>query len=72
MTAHVSRVCTMFAQLGLRGVSVLVSSGDNGVGGSASNACVQNDGSGTRRFIPTFPASCPLYVTMGLIGLCCS
>ena len=40
-------VCNMFGQLGLRGVSVLFSSGDTGVG----SACQTNDGKNTTRFL---------------------
>jgi len=46
-------VCSLFAQLGARGVSVLFSSGDDGVG---EGDC--KDGSGNVRFIPIFPATC--------------
>ncbi|CAE6432120.1 unnamed protein product [Rhizoctonia solani] len=53
------RVCNSFAQLGARGVSVLFSSGDGGVG---SGTCKTNDGTNRTRFQPIFPASCP-YVT---------
>ncbi len=45
-------VCRLFAQLGARGVSVLVTSGDHGVG----EDCVTNDGS--VRFAPRFPGTC--------------
>jgi len=45
-------VCNMFAQLGTRGVSILISSGDNGVG----EDCATTDGS--VNFVPMFPASC--------------
>ncbi|KAH9037066.1 subtilisin-like protein [Lactarius pseudohatsudake] len=51
-------VCDMFAMLGLRGVSVLVSSGNEGIG---EGTCVNRDG--MVRFIPGFPATCP-YVTV--------
>lgn len=54
------QVCQMFAQLGTRGVSILFSSGDTGVG----SACQTNDGKNTTRFLPIFPAACP-YVTSG-------
>ncbi|KAH9060369.1 subtilisin-like protein [Lactarius deliciosus] len=53
-----SYVCDMFAMLGLRGVSVLVSSGNHGIG---RGTCVNKDGK--VRFIPRFPATCP-YVTV--------
>ncbi|KAK2459731.1 hypothetical protein APHAL10511_008265, partial [Amanita phalloides] len=46
-----------YAQLGARGVSILVSTGDGGVAGSQPPS-----GEIPYKFIPTFPASCP-YVT---------
>jgi hypothetical protein len=46
-------LCNVFAQLGLRGVSVLIATGDVGVGGGN---CL--DGDGNVRFYTTFPASC--------------
>ncbi|KAJ8454451.1 hypothetical protein ONZ45_g19303 [Pleurotus djamor] len=55
-------VCNMFAQLGARGVSVLFSSGDVGVGGAD---CMTNDGSNVKRFQPGFPGSCPYVTTVG-------
>lgn len=58
------RVCAGFAQLGARGVSLLFSSGDGGVGDGSSNPatqkCITNDGTNSTKFIPGFPASCPL------------
>jgi len=54
------RICYLFAQLGVRGVSVLVASGDDGVG---LGNC--KDRSGNVRFIPTFPASCPFVTSVG-------
>ncbi|KAH8990414.1 subtilisin-like protein [Lactarius hatsudake] len=57
---YATTVCTLFAQLGARGVSVLYGSGDYGVG---RGDC--NDGSGRVRFIPTFPASCPWVTAVG-------
>lgn len=53
--------CSLFAQLGVRGVSVIFSSGDEGVGGS----CLTNDGTNTTRFNPVFPASCPFVTSVG-------
>ncbi|KAL9114175.1 MAG: hypothetical protein Q9227_001947 [Pyrenula ochraceoflavens] len=51
----------MFAQLGARGVSVIFSSGDTGVG----SACQTNDGKNTTRFLPIFPAACPFVTSVG-------
>lgn len=54
-------VCKMFGQLGARGVSVIFSSGDEGVGSS----CLNNDGSNNTIFNPGFPASCPFITSVG-------
>lgn len=47
--------------MGARGVSILFSSGDTGVG----SACQTNDGKNTTRFLPIFPASCPYVTSVG-------
>ncbi|PSN67606.1 subtilisin-like protein [Corynespora cassiicola Philippines] len=54
-------VCNLFAQLGSRGVSVIFSSGDMGVG----SACQSNDGKNTTKFQPQYPASCPWVTSVG-------
>ncbi|GAB7356686.1 hypothetical protein MBLNU459_g7397t1 [Dothideomycetes sp. NU459] len=54
-------VCSMFGQLGARGVSILFSSGDTGV----ASACQTNDGKNTTRFLPIFPAACPWVTSVG-------
>jgi tripeptidyl-peptidase-1 len=54
-------ICNLFAQLGSRGVSVLIASGDNGPG----TACVSNDGKNTTKFQVLFPASCPWVTAVG-------
>ncbi|KAJ1304004.1 hypothetical protein OPQ81_008412 [Rhizoctonia solani] len=59
---YATRVCNSFAQLGVRGVSVLFSSGDGGVG---SGTCKTNDGTNRTRFQPIFPASCPYVTAVG-------
>ncbi|KAH9179049.1 subtilisin-like protein [Lactarius sanguifluus] len=51
-------VCDQFAKLGVRGVSVIVSSGNNGIG---DGTCMRDNG--TVRFEPRFPGTCP-YVTV--------
>ncbi|EAW09485.1 S53 family peptidase [Aspergillus clavatus NRRL 1] len=53
--------CNLFAQLGARGVSVIFSSGDSGVG----SPCVTNDGTKRARFLPVFPATCPFVTAVG-------
>ncbi|KAH9025392.1 subtilisin-like protein [Lactarius pseudohatsudake] len=55
-------LCTLFAQLGARGVSVLFPSGDDGVGKDRHDC---RDQSGNVRFIPEFPASCPYLTAVG-------
>lgn len=58
--SYARSVCNLFAQLGARGVSVIDSSGDSGVG----ETCLSNDGSRTK-FQPIFPASCPFVTAVG-------
>ncbi|KAH9170162.1 subtilisin-like protein [Lactarius sanguifluus] len=53
-------VCNMFAMLGSLGVSVLVSSGNDGIG---KGTCVNKDS--MVRFIPRFPATCPWVTVVG-------
>lgn len=59
--SYAKAVCNLFAQLGARGVSVIFSSGDSGVGGS----CLSNDGTNRTTFLPGFPASCPFVTSVG-------
>ncbi|OAA82017.1 tripeptidyl-peptidase [Akanthomyces lecanii RCEF 1005] len=59
---YARRVCAEFAQLAARGVSVLVASGDYGVG--RTKQCVTLDEK-RRRFMPSFPASCPYVTAVG-------
>ncbi|KAF9464794.1 subtilisin-like protein [Collybia nuda] len=63
------RACAGFAQLGARGVSLMFSSGDGGVGDNdpdpATQQCFTNDGRNVTRFLPSFPASCPYVTTVG-------
>ena len=59
--SYTSTVCDLIMKLGARGVSVLFSSGDTGVG----SACQTNDGKNTTRFLPIFPASCPYVTAVG-------
>ncbi|KAL2197687.1 peptidase-like protein [Corynascus similis CBS 632.67] len=58
---YAEKVCQMIGQLGARGVSVIFSSGDTGVG----SACQTNDGRNTTRFLPIFPAACPYVTSIG-------
>lgn len=59
--AYSKKVCNMIGALGARGVSVIFSSGDTGVG----SACQTNDGKNTTRFLPIFPAACPYVTSVG-------
>ncbi|KAK4122203.1 peptidase-like protein [Parathielavia appendiculata] len=59
--AFAEKVCQMIGQLGARGVSVLFSSGDTGVG----SACQTNNGKNATRFLPIFPAACPYVTSVG-------
>lgn len=61
MIIDANQTCSLFAQLGARGVSVIFSSGDTGVG----SACQTNDGKNTTRFLPIFPAACPFVTSVG-------
>jgi tripeptidyl-peptidase-1 len=61
--AYARRVCAGFAQLGARGISYFVSSGDAGVG--ANGTCLSNDGLNTTKFTPDFPTSCPWVTSVG-------
>ncbi|KAF8265387.1 subtilisin-like protein [Lactarius quietus] len=57
---YTKALCDLFAQLGARGVSVLFSSGNDGVG---EGDC--KDDSGNVLFRPNFPASCPWVTSVG-------
>ncbi|KAF9892943.1 polynucleotide 3'-phosphatase [Aspergillus nanangensis] len=59
--SYTNATCSLFAQLGARGVSVIFSSGDSGPG----DPCRTNDGRDSPRFQPAFPASCPFVTSVG-------
>ena len=50
--------------IGARGVSLLFATGDTGVGDGdpdpATQTCFTNNGKNQTKFIPMFPATCPL------------
>lgn len=54
-------VCTQTSYKGARGVSLMFSSGDGGVGDGdpnpATQTCFSNDGRNITKFLPAFPAS---------------
>ncbi|KAG0702394.1 peptidase S8/S53 domain-containing protein [Suillus ampliporus] len=66
---YATRVCAGMAVLGARGVSVMFSSGDGGVGDGDANPatqlCYSNDGRNVTKFLPAFPASCPYVTSVG-------
>lgn len=55
------RACNLIGLTGLRGITVLESSGDLGVG----SGCKSNDGKNTTEFEPIFPATCPYLTAVG-------
>ncbi|RAK95530.1 S53 family peptidase [Aspergillus ibericus CBS 121593] len=59
--AYATRVCNLIGLLGARGISILESSGDSGVGG----ACISNDGTNKVEFTPMFPGTCPYITAVG-------
>ena len=61
--SYAQAACSGFAQLGARGISVIFSSGDDGVG--PDGACFSNDGKNTTQFLPAFPAGCPYVTAVG-------
>ncbi|KIK96817.1 hypothetical protein PAXRUDRAFT_137604 [Paxillus rubicundulus Ve08.2h10] len=67
--AYASRVCAGFAALGARGVSLMFSSGDGGVGDGdpdpATQQCYANVGANRTVFLPVFPAACPYVTSVG-------
>ncbi|KAF8963500.1 peptidase S8/S53 domain-containing protein [Flammula alnicola] len=64
---YTARQCAEYAKLGLMGVTVVYSSGDNGVAGNGG-LCLNADGSQTADgviFNPGFPSSCPYITAIG-------
>ncbi|KAJ9646887.1 hypothetical protein H2204_000579 [Knufia peltigerae] len=61
--SYAKTVCNEFAQLGARGVTLFVSSGDFGVG--TDGTCYSNVDNTTAMFIPAFPSSCPYVTSVG-------
>ncbi|KAK2000601.1 Pro-kumamolisin [Colletotrichum falcatum] len=58
---YATRVCNLIGMMGLRGITMLESSGDTGVGAP----CRANNGSNAVEFTPQFPASCPYITAVG-------
>ncbi|KAJ6593147.1 peptidase S8/S53 domain-containing protein [Mycena capillaripes] len=62
---YATAVCQGFAKLGARGVSVLFSTGDQGLGVDDLPTCIANTGNNATTFLPVFPASCPYVTSVG-------
>ncbi|KAH9030335.1 subtilisin-like protein [Lactarius pseudohatsudake] len=60
---YATALCNLFAQLGLRGASVIFPSGNSGVGNLED--CIDDNDTGSVHFVPTFPASCPYVTSVG-------
>jgi tripeptidyl-peptidase-1 len=56
---------------GARGISIMFSSGDNGVGDGdpnpATQQCFSNDGRNVTVFIPDFPASYVIFLFISMV-----
>ena len=56
---------------GARGISLMFSSGDNGVGDGdpnpATQQCFSNDGRNVTKFIPSFPASYVFFIFVSIV-----
>lgn len=55
--SYAKRACDGFMALGARGITVVFSSGDSGVG--PDGTCFSNKDNTTAMFLPAFPAACP-------------
>ncbi|KAJ7261227.1 subtilisin-like protein [Mycena rebaudengoi] len=64
--AYTARQCAEYAKLGLMGVTVLYSSGDNGVAGSNFNCLSSSDDptAPATVFNPSFPSGCPFVTSV--------
>lgn len=63
--AYAHAVCSKFAQLSARGVTIVFGSGDGGAGGvQPGGSCLSNVDNSTQ-FIPLFPSSCPYVTSVG-------
>ena len=58
---YAEHVCDLFGTLALRGMSIIVASGDTGPGAS----CQGNNALKETKYLPNFPASCPWVTSVG-------
>ena len=63
--SYAQAVCSQFAQLSARGVSILFGSGDGGVGGVQPGGSCKSNVDGRTQFTPLFPSSCPYVTSIG-------
>ncbi|KAJ4496871.1 tripeptidyl peptidase A [Lentinula lateritia] len=67
---YARRTCSRFMELGARGVTLMFSSGDGGVGDGISDpafqTCLTNDGKNETRFLPVFPSVTSVGGTRGI------
>ena len=63
--SYAQSVCSHFAQLGARGVSVFFGSGDGGVSGVQAPGSCKSNVDGKKIFVPLFPSSCPYVTSVG-------
>jgi tripeptidyl-peptidase-1 len=67
---YLQRQCNEFLKLGLQGTTVLVSSGDYGVGiGPGANACLNGTGQTNTIYNPGNPVACPYLTAVGATQL---
>jgi tripeptidyl-peptidase-1 len=68
--AYADAICNLYARLGARGVTVLVASGNEGVGPRVED-CITDTETGRVQFIIDFPASCMCIALLPLsLGRC--
>lgn len=60
---YAERACQYAAVLGMRGMTIVASSGDEGLGSLRHDGC-ETDGE-HKQFMPMFPASCPYVTAVG-------
>lgn len=65
---YAERVCNMMGVLTGRGVTIFGGSGDGGAKGARDSHCLANDGSGSKIYMSTFPATCPYVTSVGAVS----
>jgi tripeptidyl-peptidase-1 len=62
--AYEQRQCTEYMKLGMQGVTILYSSGDDGVAGNGGKCLGKGKNKG-KKFNPSFPGTCPWVTSVG-------